>query len=54
MYCNNCGAQLPDGSNYCTVCGTSQNNGVAAVSLLAPVASVSAVRTQPASTQPGG
>ena len=26
MYCNNCGAQIPDGSSFCSHCGNSTNS----------------------------
>lgn len=28
MYCNQCGAQVPDGAVFCPKCGAAQNKGI--------------------------
>ncbi len=40
MICNYCGAQLPDGSAFCTNCGASLSNAQPAAPVAAPVTPV--------------
>lgn len=52
MFCSNCGKEIPDGSKFCSICGTPISGEVTAASADGAVANVIPTNGVPANVQP--